>query len=154
MESLPHRPLTVLTLAVDFAGIEPIGMTPAGFRSIAPVTGGSFAGERLSGIVLPGGQDWVITRADGTIAIDVRLTLETGDGVKVYLSYQGNMLASADAMRRFRKGEQLARDDYRLRAIAKFECGDENYAWLNDTIAVAIGEQRPAGPVYSIFEVG
>lgn len=154
MESLPHRLLTTLTLDVDFAGVVPVGNTRAGYRSIAPVTGGSFAGELLSGTVLPGGQDWVVTRADGTLAIDVRLTLRSDDGATIYLTYQGNMLADADALKRFRQGEQLAAGEYRLRAVAKFECGEPRYAWLNDAIAVAIGEQTPTGPIYRIFEVG
>ena len=79
MESLPHRHLTTLTLDVDFARITAVGTTPAGFRGIAPVSGGRFAGERVTGRVLPG-HDWFVTRADGALAIDVRLTLETDDG--------------------------------------------------------------------------
>ncbi len=154
MDHLPHRPLTALSLAVDFANIVPIGATAAGHRSIAPVTGGRFAGERLSGAVLPGGQDWVITRADGTLAIDVRLTLKTDDGAMIYLTYQGNFLASPEVLKRFRKGESLDPAEYRLRTVARFECGDDRYAWLNDAIVAGVGEQTPAGPIYHLFEIG
>ncbi len=153
METLPHRHLTTLTLAVDFAAVVPIGLIPAGFRGIAPVTGGAFAGERLSGTVAPG-HDWFVTRADGVLMIDVRLVLKTNDCATIYLTYQGRMTASADAFARFRKGEQLAAGDYRLNVVAKFECGDPRYAWLNDAIVVGVGEQTLTGPIYRMFEVG
>lgn len=153
MESLPHRHLTTLTLTVDFAGVTPVGQTPLGHRLIATVTGGSFAGERLSGTVI-GGHDWVINRADGVMVIDVRLTLKTSDGATIYLTYQGNMIATAEALQRFRRGEAMDPADYRLRTVARFECGDERYRWLNDAIVVAVGEQSPTGPVYHLFEIG
>jgi Protein of unknown function (DUF3237) len=153
METMPHRHLTTLTLSVDFAAVVPVGAIPAGFRGIAPVTGGNFIGDRLSGTVAPG-HDWFVTRADGVLVIDVRLTLTTGDGATVYLSYQGRMTAGPDALARFRKGEQLAAGDYSLNIVAKFECGDTRYSWLNDAIVVGVGEQAPSGPIYRMFEVG
>jgi len=154
MEHLPHHHLTTLTLAVDFAGVLPIGATVAGSRAIAPITAGRFEGERLSGEVLPGGQDWFVVREDGTLAIDVRLTLRAEDGALLYLAYRGEMLGKPEAMARFRKGEQLSRDDYRLCVVARFECGDERYRWLNQVLAVGVGEQKPSGVVYRIFEIG
>ena len=153
METMPHRHLTTLTLTVDFAAVVPIGAGPAGHRGIAPVMGGTFAGERLSGTVAPG-HDWFVTRADGVLVIDVRLTLTTHDGATIYLTYQGRMVGKGDAMARFRKGEQLAPDDYSLTITAKLECGDPRYVWLNDAIVVGVGEQGRGGPVYTLFEVG
>ena len=147
--ALPHCHLTTLTLAANLAAI---GTTAAGHRGIAPVIGGRFEGERLSGIVLPGA-DWFLNRPDGALAIDVRLTLRTDDGVSIYLAYQGAMIAAPAVMARFRKGEQLAPEEYALRAVATFECGHERYRWLNDVLAVAIGEQTPTGPIYTIFEI-
>lgn len=154
MEQLPHRHLTTLTLDVDFAGVTPIGATAAGHRAIAPIKSGRFEGERLSGEVLPGGLDWFVVRGDGTLAIDVRLQLRTDDGVSVYLSYRGEMLGAPEAMARFRAGEQLAADEYRLRIVARFECGDARYSWLNQVLAVGVGEQQPGGASYRIFEIG
>lgn len=153
MKSLQHTPLTTVTLAVDFRGMTTIGQTPAGLRRIAPVTGGTFAGERLNGTVL-GGADWVINRPDGTMVIDVRLTLQTDDGATIYLTYQGRFLAQPEAMARFSKGGLLDPAEYSLAIIARFECGDPRYSWLNDVVAVGTGEQTATGPIYSIFEIG
>lgn len=153
MKSLRHSLLTTLTLTVDFRGMTTIGQTPAGLRRIAPVTGGTFVGERLNGTVL-GGADWVINRPDGMMVIDVRLTLKTDDGVLVYLTYQGRFVAGPDVMARFGKGALLDPSEYSLAIVARFECGDERYSWLNDVVAVGTGEQTATGPVYSIFQIG
>lgn len=153
MDQLAHKHLITLTLEVDFRSMLAIGTTPAGLRRIAPVTGGHFVGERLSGKVLPGA-DWVINRPDGVMVIDVRLALQTADSALIYLTYQGRFLAGAEAMVRFAKGELLDRSEYSLAVVARFECGDERYSWLNNVIAVGTGEQTLAGSVYSIFEIG
>lgn len=154
MTELQHRHLITMTLTVDFAGMISIGQTPAGLRRIAPVTGGQFTGERLTGRVLPGGNDWVVNREDGVMVIDVRLTLQTDDGAFIYLTYQGRFLADADAMARFAGGESLDASEYSLAISAKLECGDARYAWLNNVIAVGTGERTASGPIYSIFEIG
>ncbi len=129
-------------------------MTPSGQRTIAPVTGGVFEGDRLHGVVLPGGADWVRIRADGAMMIDVRLTLQTDDGALIYLTYQGRFIGATGVMSQLALGEALEPGSYSLVTIAKFESGDERYNWLNDVIAVGIGEQCGFNPVYTIFEVG
>ena len=153
MADLKHAHLLTMDLTVDYGGIKSIGTTPAGLRRIAPVTGGTFNGERLRGKVL-GGADWLVNRPDGVMVIDVRLTLETHDAALIYLTYQGRLLAEAEAMRRFGQGGLLERHEYSLAMTAKFECGDERYGWLNNAVVVGTGEQTPTGPVYTLFEVG
>lgn len=152
LPSLEYRHLLTLALDVDFAGMTNIGKVPAGRRRIAPVTGGTFAGERLRGVVRPGA-DWVINRPDGVMLIDVRLVLETDDGALIYLTYQGRFLAAAEAMERFSRGQLLSPSEYSLAAVAKFECGNDRYDWLNDCICVASGTQTYAGPIYEFFVI-
>ena len=153
MENLPHSHLMTLTLEVDFASTTPIGKTPAGHRAIAPVVGGRFEGDRLKGTVAPG-SDWFVVQADGSLQIDVRLTLTTDDRVSIYLSYTGSMRGKGDAMTRFAKGELLDEGDYNLVIHAKLECGNEDYSWLNGLPVVGVGKQTRSGPVYSLFAVG
>jgi Protein of unknown function (DUF3237) len=153
MDTLPHRHLTTLALDVDFAGVVAVGVTPAGGRGIVPVRGGRFAGERLSGTVAPG-HDWFLTRANGTLLIDVRLTLTTDDGATIYLAYTGGMYAASEVFAQFRRGEPLAPGSYALRIVARLECGDDRYRWLNDMLVVGVGEQTLAGPVYHLFAIG
>lgn len=151
--ALPHRHLADLTLKVAFDRMTTIGETPAGLRRIAPIIGGSCTGARLDAVVVEGA-DWVINRPDGVMVIDVRLTLQTQDSARIYLTYQGRFLASPDAMARFRRGQLLSPDEYSLAITARFECGMEAYAWLNNAIVVGIGEQTATGPIYRLFEIG
>ena len=153
MDLLPHRHLATLRLEVDYAGILGIGAVREGLRGVANIMSGRFEGERLQGRVV-GGHDWFVRRADGTLAIDVRLTLETDDGAAALLFYQGRMIGSPETMASFRRGALLVPADYSLSVVARWECGDPRYAWLNDLICVGIGEQTPTGPMYRIFEIG
>ncbi len=153
MKSLPHRHLTTLSLKVDLAAIFAIGDTPAGRRLVAPVAGGRFEGERLSGSVLPGGSDWVTQRADGGTTIDVRLCLETVDGARIGLTYQGRFLGPPGSMQRFLAGEAIDPSEYSLQTVARFESGDPRYTWLNNVIVIGIGEQSDTGPAYQLYEI-
>ena len=153
MATLKHTLLTTLTLTVGFDAMTTIGKTPAGLRRIAPVTGGAFSGARLNGVVI-GGADWVINRPDSVMAVDVRLTLKTHDDVAIYLTYQGRFLATPDVMARFARGARLDPSEYALTVVAKFECGDDRYGWLNNVVAVGTGEQTATGVIYTIFEIG
>ena len=153
-KSLPHKQLLTLRLEVNSAATVSVGKTPEGQRKIAPISGGTFSGERLNGTVEPGGADWVRLRPDGTLMIDVRLTLRTDDGAMIYLTYQGRFVDAAGVMTQLAEGRTLAPESYSLVTVAKFECGDERYTWLNDVIAVGIGEQEGFNPTYTIFEIG
>src|SRR6185312_9185157 len=62
-----------------------VGPTPNGDRRVRLITGGSFAGPKLQGEVLPGGGDWLLLRPDGARTLDVRLTLRTEEGQLIYV---------------------------------------------------------------------
>jgi len=79
---------SLMRLRLTTAATEEIGPTPHGRLSIFPITGGSFEGERLRGIVL-GGADWVTAAADGTLELDLRLTLETDDSALIHMTFTG-----------------------------------------------------------------
>jgi len=151
--TLASRHLLTLNLKVAFDAMLNIGKTVHGRRRIAPILGGAFEGERLNGQVLPGGADWVINRPDGAMAIDVRIALQSQDGALIYCSYQGVFKAAAEVMARFNRGEQLNQAEFVLRTQVRFETGAEAYLWLNDLLAIGVGGQTPAGPVYTIFEI-
>ena len=153
-QPLQHRHLFTLKLDVDSRNAAGIGATPSGQRSIAPITGGRFEGERLSGEVLPGGADWLNIRSDGTMEIDVRLVLKTHDDVKIYLTYQGRFKGDAKALPDLARGKVLEADRYSLVSVARLECGHPQYSWLNDVVAVGSGQQSGFNPIYSFYEIG
>lgn len=118
-----------------------VEQTPSGVRKVVAVAGGTFTGARLNGVVLPdGGHDWALTRSDGTLVLDVRLTLQTDDDAIILMSYGG--------FRRPREG----RDPY-FRIAPFFETGAARYAWLNSIISVGSGQRPPEGPRYEVSEI-
>lgn len=153
-QPLEHRHLFTLKLDVDSRHSANIGAVPAGQRSIAPITGGVFEGERLSGEVLPGGSDWLIIRADGTMVIDVRLTLKTEDDVLVYLTYEGRFKGQPATLAKLAQGQVLDPGEYSLVSVAKLESGHPDYSWVNDVVAVGTGRQSGFNPIYSFYEIG
>jgi len=129
------RPLMVLRL--ETSATQDIGSTPQGALTIFPVTGGSFEGERLRGKVLAGGGDWVTAHSNGTLTVDLRVTLETDDKGLIHMTFTG------------------VRDDanHYFRTVPRFETAAPKYAFLNRLLAVGIGEIRPEGPVHIIEEI-
>ena len=74
-----------------------VGATPSGTRQIHDLVGGRFEGPKLRGTVLPSGGDWLLVGADGVGRLDVRATLETEDGARIYVQYPGVSVANFTA---------------------------------------------------------
>jgi hypothetical protein len=99
---------------------------PMGTRVVVPLLNGAFEGQKLRGKIAdaPSG-DWVYSRPDGSIKLDVRVTLLTVDGAVILMTYSGIGVPKDGAMS--------------LRTAPQFETGDERYGWLNNVQAVGIG---------------
>jgi hypothetical protein len=140
----------------ELGDILMLGNTPYGQRVIGNIAGGTFAGSRLRGRVLPGGGDWGLFRADGTLSADVRSCLETEDQALISVSYGGRWRISPELLIQLGDPEQIASVDpseYYLRSSMLFETGAEKYAWLNDIIAIGKGRRTVKGIAYSVHEV-
>jgi len=148
---LSTRPLAILT--AELAPAQSLGQTPAGIRKIVPVLGGTVHGSRLSGEILPGGGDWALTRADGVLLLDVRLTIQTKDGALIHCTYTGQRHGPPAVMARLAKGEHVDPSEMYFRIAPRFETADPGYQWLNRILAVGIGERLKQGPRYHIHEV-
>jgi hypothetical protein len=83
------RTTLLFNLELKVGEIRPLGKTPLGNRRVAVVEGGSFEDPKLKGTVLKGGSDWLISRPDGALQLDVRLTLKTDDGHLIGMIYRG-----------------------------------------------------------------
>lgn len=126
-----------MLLRFETSPTQEIGTTAHGTLFIFPITGGSFEGERLRGKVLAGGGDWVTAKVDGTLELDARVTLETDDGARIYVTFTG------------------VRDDAHqyFRTLPRFETAAPKYEFLNRLLAVGVGEIGPDGPVHAIEEI-
>jgi hypothetical protein len=148
---LATRPLAVLTARLDKA--QSFGSTPAGERKIVNVLGGTVEGERLCGTILPGGGDWALTRSDGVLLLDVRLTIETHDKALVYCRYEGMRHGPAQVMADLAAGKPVDPAAMYFRIQPRFETADPRYEWLNRILAAGIGERLPEGPRYFVHEI-
>ena len=130
-----------------------VGGTPYGQRRIIPIKGGSFAGPRLSGNVLPGGADWQVVRADGITELEARYTLQTDDGALIYVLNRGIRSGSKEAMERLARGERVHPSEYYFRTSPVFETGAPKYQWLHGLVAVATGERLADEVLITVYEV-
>ena len=138
---------------ITLAAPQELGETPQGRRRIIGITGGRFAGERLSGRVLAGGADWQVIRPDGVADLDARYTLETSDGALIYVRNRGYRHGAPDIIRRLAAGEAVDPSLYYMRTTPRFETGDARYAWLNRIVCVATGARRTDAVELEVFEV-
>jgi hypothetical protein len=143
----------LMMLQVVVAGPQRIGAGPHGTRVTAPITEGHFEGPRLRGRVLPGGGDWTLLRADGVLELDLRVTLETDDGALIHMTSFGLRHGPADVIAALARGETVDPSTYYFRTLPRFETGHPKYEFLNRLLAVASGDRRPKGPIYTVDEI-
>jgi hypothetical protein len=144
----------LMTLRVTVAAPQNIGAVPNGTRRTAPLSGGSFEGPRFRGTVLPGGSaDWLLLRADGVLELDLRATLRTDDGALVSMRSFGLRHGPPEVIAAVARGEAVDPATYYFRTTPRFETAHPAYAFLNRLVAVASGDRRPEGPIYTIHEV-
>jgi hypothetical protein len=124
----------------------------AGTRTVAPVTGGTFEGERLRGKVL-GGDDWLRSRSDGVLELELRLALETDDGAIIAMTSFGLRHGPADVIAAIGRGERVDPASYYFRTTPRFETAAPRYEFLNRLLAVATADRRAGGPIYTIDEL-
>src|SRR5690625_572332 len=140
-----------MELSVEGAHLP--GKTPIGTRRIIRVTGGKLRGEKLNADVIPGGDDWITVREDGTVIQDVRILLETEDNELILMIYRGIRTGPKEILDRLDNGEDVNPDDYYFRTSPIFETSSEKYDWLNRKLFISKGIRLPQGVNYSIYTV-
>jgi len=147
----------LFSASLDLGPGQRLGKGPLGGRVIGPIIGGSFEGPRVSGKVLAGGGDWLVIRADGSMAIDVRVTLQADDGTLIYVAYAGRMVVPPALMPQLFNPDTVESVDpeaYYFRTTPLFEVAvDSPLAWLNGIVAVAVGRMRSGGIAYQVYEI-
>ncbi|MBY8857394.1 DUF3237 domain-containing protein [Nocardia sp. CA2R105] len=150
------RTAALFDIVVDLNAPLEFGDGPLGRRVLYGAAGGSFEGPRLRGEVVAGGGDWALFRPDGTMLLDVRLTLRTDDGELVHMTYQGRWVIPADLRAEMADPATRRRIDparYYFRTNPLFETGSTRYAWLNDVVAVGTGYLVDGGVAYHVEQV-
>ena len=148
---LRTRPLFVIS--VEVGNLVDAGGPPGAQRRIANLKGGTFNGERLSGIVLGGGTDWQTLRGDNAVLIDARILLRTDDDASIAMTYLGVRHGPPEILAGLSRGETVDPESYYFRITPRFETSAPRYEWLNRVVAIGIGQRLPEGPVYHLLEV-
>jgi len=131
-----------------------VGTTAQGLRRIVPITGGTFAGPRLSGRVVPGGADWQVVRADGVLSIEARYTLEVSDGTLIMVTNRGMRHGPPEVIEKLTRGETVSPDLYYFRTCAEFEAPLQGkHAWLNRALFIGIAAREPAAAIVRFYEL-
>ena len=135
--SLPVRHLFTMAIDADLSSATRIKGGPFGSRMIASVDGGTVTGDRINGTILGPSGDWLSRSADGTMHLDVRISIRTDDEVDILMDYKGKIL-----------------DDGTPRSAPTFETSMEGpYAWLNKIQAVGVGSIDDGKLAYEVYEL-
>ena len=135
------------------APMQDLGTTARGHRRIVDILGGEVHGPRLEGEILPGGADWQIVRADGTIEVVARYTIKARSGALVYVQNDGLRVASPEIAARMARGEAVPIDSYRFRTAPRFETSDPALRWLETSTFVGVATRAPTGVAIGFHEV-
>ena len=116
------------------------GDTARGGRIIIPITGGTFEGPNIKGIVVPGGWDWQLRRADGCTDVKADYFLQTDDDVVINVVNTGVICT----------GEGGAPMPVRTHPV--FEAPIGKYEWLSKNAFIGTLELAPPenGPAVRI----
>ena len=122
-----------------------------GTRLHIPITGGTVAGPRLNGRVLPGGSDWILARPDGASLIDAHYTVLADDGTPIYVHNRGLRVSSAEVLARLQRGEAVAPEEMYFRTAPVFDAPDGPHGWLSDHLFVATLRREANCIVVQVF---
>ncbi|MFJ9367203.1 DUF3237 domain-containing protein [Nocardia sp. NPDC101769] len=155
VESVKTTPLFDIVVdlhpRLDFGADGPLGQ-----RVLFGAAGGSFQGPRLRGEVVSGGGDWALFRPDGTMLLDVRLTLRTHDDALIHMSYGGRWVIPPDVRTEMTDHATRHHIDparYYFRTNPLFETGSPHHGWLNDIVAIGTGYLIDGGVAYHVEQV-
>lgn len=145
----PDLPQPQLTFAfearVDVAPMVRIGGSGADALLFFPITGGTVAGPRLNGTVVPGGGDWATDRGNLVTELEARYLIRADDGAVIDIVNRGFHRAVSQAqMDRMTAGEDVPESEYYYRTSPMFRTDAPQHRWLTHTVFV--GMARSEGP--------
>lgn len=116
------------------------GASSHGALHVVPITGGTVSGPRLSGEVLPGGEDWYVDR-DGVITLDARYVLRADDGALIAITNRGFWRDSPEVTARLDAGEPVDEREYYYRTSPTFTTEAPAHRWLTETVFVGLARE-------------
>jgi hypothetical protein len=130
-----------------------VGETGVGLRRVVPILGGTVAGPRLRGRVLPAGADFQILRPDGVMELEAKYVLETEDGALIYVINRGLRHGPAEAVEKLMRGEPVDPSLIYFRAAPSFETAVPEYKWMMRSLFVCTGTRLPTQVLLRLYEI-
>ena len=137
----------------EVAEILDLGAAPFGHRRVVNLLGGTVAGAKLNGRILPGGSDWQILAADGAADIHARYTVESDAGALIQVDSRGVRNGPPEVMARLGRGEDVDPSLYYFRTVMRFETAHPDTLWLNRILALAKGAREKNAVKLEVYEV-
>lgn len=137
---------------VDLGPLEDHLLTSVGHRRVVPILGGRITGAFEAEIV-PGGADWQIVRADGTIEIDGRYTARTAAGAFLLLHARGLRTGSPEVLARLNRGEDVDPHEYCFRTTVSIETAAPELAHLQRSLFLASAQRQSDAVRYRAYRV-
>jgi hypothetical protein len=120
-----------------------IGETGIGERRMIPIIGGTVAGPRLNGRILPGGADFQIIRPTGVTELFARYVIEAEDGALIYVENSGIRDGPAELTALLRRGETVDPVLIYFRTSPRFETASLRHQFLARRVFLAAGARYP-----------
>ncbi|WP_053387768.1 DUF3237 domain-containing protein [Leucobacter japonicus] len=144
--SLEH----VFDVEVELGALEDHGDTRAGHRRVIPILGGRITGA-ISADILPGGADWQLVRADGSIEIDGRYSARTDAGELLYLQANGVRSGEPAVLEALLRGEPVDPSEYYFRTVVTVETSAPRLAHLERALYLAVAERTANAVRYATY---
>ncbi len=129
-----------------------VGDPGGGRRRHVVLESGRFEGD-INGKVLPGGGDWQVVAADGTIEIGAHYPIETDEGHRIEVESSGLRTSTPEIMARLAAGELIDPALYYFRTTLRFRTGVPELAGLNKILTVGVGERPPGWVKLKVYEI-
>ena len=134
--------------------IEDHGGTRAGHRRIVPVTGGTITGPGLEAVILPGGADWQLLRADGAVDVEARYSARTAEGELLYITSRGVRSGDPAVLEALLAGEPVPSTDYYFRTVLTIETSAPRLRHLEHAIYLVAAERQADVVRYDAYRLG
>ncbi len=141
----------MLELAVQVGRPVDFGQVAGRGRRFIPITGGTVSGEH-DGTIIPGGADWQTIGPNGVIDLEARYGLLL-DGETVEVRSTGLRSGSPEVLAQLAAGAILPGSEYYFRTMVRFYTSSQKLGFLNNLMAIAVGERLPTHVRLSLYRV-
>lgn len=130
-----HKPSSEYAFSITATISAPmtVGQTDIGQVRAIPITGGLVEGDNITGIVVPGGADWQLTRSDGVTEIEATYAIKLDDEIFIKVVNKGIIVPPENA------GDAAY---FKTRIV--FEAPIGKYDWLNKSIFLSRASLHPS----------